>query len=351
VMRRYAPQVVLDLHEFTAAGRWVDKLGVVQKYDAMIQAATVGNMDAELAQRTRQGFVQRIQARWQRENLNSFAYHTTSADAQDKTVLMGGVQPDTGRNVGGLRPAVSLLVEIRGVGIGRAHLLRRVHTGVLASLETIQAAAEQGAELVQAVASAQTRAADNACQGELVVAAQHSSTRQRLEFLDAKTGEDRDIEVDWRSAERLNILRSRPRPCAYLIAPDQSAARERLQRLGVRIAQLNHAERLPVESYRLLAEDAGQRQDGRGTVDDGEGGAIRVLKVALEPADELIPPGTWYVSLKQPLSALIAAALEPDSQSSLAANRLLEPTRVWRVLREPATTALSPLPSAVPNAQ
>ena len=33
--------------------------------------------------------------------------------------------------------------------------------------------------------------------------------------------------------------------------------------------------------------------------------------------------GTFYISLAQPLANLVAAALEPDSQSSLAANRLL----------------------------
>jgi len=45
---------------------------------------------------------------------------------------MGGVQPDTGRNVSALHQAVSLLLEVRGVGLGRAHFARRVHTQVLA---------------------------------------------------------------------------------------------------------------------------------------------------------------------------------------------------------------------------
>jgi Zinc carboxypeptidase len=41
---RYAPQVVLDLHEFTVAGRWVSKFGAVMRADALLQAATVGNL-------------------------------------------------------------------------------------------------------------------------------------------------------------------------------------------------------------------------------------------------------------------------------------------------------------------
>ena len=39
---------------------------------------------------------------------------------------------------------------------------------------------------------------------------------------------------------------------------------------------------------------------------------------------ETVEPGTIYVPLDQPLAPLIAAALEPDSQSSWAASRLLD---------------------------
>jgi hypothetical protein len=38
----------------------------------------------------------------------------------------------------------------------------------------------------------------------------------------------------------------------------------------------------------------------------------------------VVRPGSFYVSLAQPLSPLVSAALEPDSQNSYAANRLLE---------------------------
>ena len=43
-----------------------------------------------------------------------------------------------------------------------------------------------------------------------------------------------------------------------------------------------------------------------------------------------------YVPLDQPLAGLIVAALEPDSQSSYAANRLLDPAgdRLLRVTSE-----------------
>ena len=57
VIATHRPQVVLDLHEFTVAGRWVDKFGAMQKLDAQVQPATVGNLHTG-------GVITLVEARW-----------------------------------------------------------------------------------------------------------------------------------------------------------------------------------------------------------------------------------------------------------------------------------------------
>lgn len=339
---KYRPQVVLDLHEFTVAGRWVDKFGAVQKYDALVQAAGVGNLDPALAAAAQAHYVDRLQAVWAAEGLSSFAYHTTSPDARDKVVSMGGVQPDTGRNTNGLKPAISLLIEGRGVGLGRAHFLRRVHTQALAALAVVETAGAQGAALIALVRDAGARTAAQACRGELVIAARHSLARQRLTFLDATSGAELPLEVDWRAAAPLDVQRARPRPCGYLLRADQAAALERLRRLGVQVQPVAQAGRWALERYAVQREGGGQRQDARGAIDDGEGGDIRLYEVATEAVSEVRGPGSVYVPLDQPMGALVAAALEPDSQSSFAANRLVELEGLRRVTARPAAALLGP---------
>ncbi len=211
---RYRPQVVLDLHEFTVGGRWIDKFGAVMKYDGLLQPATVGNLDAAIAASAQHDYVDAVQAAFTQAGLQGFKYHTTAGGkASDQTVSMGGVQPDTGRNVSALRQAVSLLLEVRGVGLGRAHFARRVQTQVLAATTVIETAARQGPALLQLTAQAGQRAKAEACHGDLVVEDWQTPMRQRLEFLDAKSGEERAIDVDWRSADPLKIANARPRPC------------------------------------------------------------------------------------------------------------------------------------------
>jgi hypothetical protein len=99
-----------------------------------------------------------------------------------------------------------------------------------------------------------------------------------------------------------------------------------------------------VEDYVIETEDAGQRQDGRGAIADDQG--IRVYKVHTDPARRPArtePAAGWFfVPMNQPLAGLVSAALEPDSQNSFAANRVLDITngQLRRVTGLPGVTAV-----------
>lgn len=341
---RYRPQVVLDLHEFTVGDRWVRKFGVVQYYDVLLQAATVGQLHPGIARAAEDEFLAKIRAALAAAGQRTSVYYTTSQDPDDKVVSMGGVQPDTGRNVNGLRQAVSILIETRGVGIGRAHLARRVHAHVTAALAVIEEAARQGPALVVRAQAADREVAAQACRGTLVIDARPRPGRHTMSFLDAVTGDERRLEVEWRSAEALEVTRERTRPCGYVFAPDQSAAVEGLRALGVELHEVIKAADWRVERYDVVATDEGVRQDARGAIDDGA--AIRVMTVRTRPTRELVVVGSYFVSLAQPLGSLVAAAMEPDSQNSFAANGMLDldAGRLRRVMAQPARSLLRQLP-------
>jgi hypothetical protein len=340
VARRYRPDVVLDLHEFTVGDRWVKKFGVLQKYDALIQAATVGNLQPAIAAEAERQFVGPVRQALAAEGLTSSVYHTTSPDPSDKVVSMGGVQPDTGRNVNGLRQAISLLIETRGVGIGRAHFARRVHTHVHAALTVIRQAASRGPRLVALTRAADAAAAGAACTGTLTIRAETTLTTRAMTFLDAVTGADRAIVVPWRSAATLRVRGARPRPCGYVLAGFEAAAVDRLRLLGVRLQQVRGETLWRVERYDVVSMTGGARQDARGAIDDGA--EVRLYTVRTSRQLEVVPAGSWYVDLAQPLQALVAAALEPDSQNSFAASALVDPAHggLRRVTAAPPADAL-----------
>ena len=50
VFVEYQPDVVLDCHEFGVKTRWLEKFGGLQRYDALIQYATVSNLSPALTE-------------------------------------------------------------------------------------------------------------------------------------------------------------------------------------------------------------------------------------------------------------------------------------------------------------
>ena len=353
-------QAVTDViaGQVTVAGRWISKFGAVMRADALLQAATVGNLSPALkAAQDRYLAAARnaVEAAGHRVD----DYHTTSSDAKDLSVAMGGVNADTGRNIGGLRHAISLLLETRGVGLGRAHYARRVQSHVLAALAVIEAAAQEGPALMLLHRQASVATAGLACSGEIEVVVRQTEQRRSLSFLDAKSGEPRDVDVRWLSSHEVNLERARTRPCGYLIGADQHVAVQRLRALGIEVATLGPTAGVApgagspptpwdVEDFVLEADATGQRQDARGAISDSQD-SIRVLRVQTRPSQRVPAPGSHYVTLNQPLAALVSAALEPDSQNSFVANRLLgiDAGQLHRVMRPPTIAEPVMPPSSV----
>ncbi len=319
--REFNPVVVVDSHEFSAMGRYLEKFGAAQRFDAMLQYAMTANLPEFVNKAAEEWFRRPLLARFDAERLSHEWYYTTSSDPADKKVSMGGVQPDTGRNINGLRNAVSLLVETRGGGIGRAHLQRRVHTHVVAVTSVLQSAAAHADDLVKLRRFVDADVAAKACQGQVVVEAAATPSEYNLRMLDPQTGADRIVNVAWDSALELHVVKRRARPCGYWLGADQLDAVLRLRGLGVQVQRLDEDAELRGEVYAETGRETAPRGDVRGSIADLAGALI--VKVDLVPALIDMPAGSYYVGLDQPLANLVVAAIEPDTQNSFMANRIV----------------------------
>lgn len=321
LVREFQPAVVVDAHEYTVVGRYQQKFGAVQRYDALVQYAMTANLPPFLTKASEEWFRQPLLASLKQQGLSSEWYYTTSTDLADKKLSMGGTQPDTGRNVNGLKNTVSILIETRGVGIGRWHLLRRVHTHVTAIGSILQSAADRGADLLKLRQYVEADVSAQACRGQAVVEAAATPSEYTLQMLDPVTGADKPLTVAWDSALVLREVKLRNRPCGYWLAADQVDAVSRLRLLGVRVEQVLAKGVMQGETYAETSRQQAQRQDVRGTIADAGG----VLRVEVQTARALIdvPVGSFYVPLSQPLANLVMAAMEPDTQNSYFASGIV----------------------------
>ena len=333
--REYQPAVVIDAHEYTVAGRFLQKFGAIQRFDGLLQYTTTGNTPEFITKAAEEWYRRPIVAALNEQKLSNEWYYTTSNDPQDLWVSMGGTRPDTGRNVYGLRNAISLLLETRGIGLERQHIQRRVHTHATALNAALKVTAERAGDLQKLLPFVRREVASQACQGQAVVDAGPTPGKFDLLMLDPETGADRVLKVDWNSSLVLQVSRARARPCGYWLAPSASAAVDRLKLLGLQVLQLNETGSVLGETYRETERSEGVRKDVRGTVAAGKPIAMVDVKLMRSLID--MPAGSYYVPLSQPLANLALAALEPDTQSSFYANGILEQLeQSARVMAEPS---------------
>ena len=318
----YQPDVVLDCHEFGVKQRWYEKFQSLQGYDALIQYATVPNLPSAITDAAEQLFRLPLLKAFDEAGLRHSWYYTSSYDPSDRKVSMGGVVPDTGRNIAGLRNAVSFLLETRGVGIGRAHFKRRVNTHLVAMNSILASAARNADALLALGRRVREEVSSAAGKGDIVVSGVATATKHTLELIDPQSGEDKRVEVEWRSALDIQIRLKRSRPFGYMLPASESNAAKHLRTLGVSVLRLNEDAAVNVERYRVTEAQEAKKEDVRR---NDEEGAVNVVRITTVTEAAIVPahPGDFYVPLDQPLANVITAALEPETQSSYAANRVL----------------------------
>lgn len=319
LVRTFDPVVVVDLHEYDALGNVADAGSPVPRFDALVQTATTENLAPFVTKAAEEWFRAPMVASLAAESLSTEWYFTMATPAWQAT--MGRVTPDVLRNVAGLHNAVGLLVETRGVGLGKHHLARRVFTQVTALTSILTHAASRADALVKLRRFVDLDVSALACRGEMTITAGMTTTERTWLMLDRSTGVDLPITARWDSALTLQPSKMRTRPCGYWLSGDENDAAARLRALGVRVEQIDEGGEVRGESYREVGADAAPDEANAASLANPQG--ERRLQVQTVPSLLDMPKGGYFVPLDQPLANLAVAALEPDSTFSYAAHRIV----------------------------
>lgn len=332
------PDVFVDAHEFSVATRWIDKFNALQFYDFTMAYATHPNIDPRLNDAAERLFSRNIARDVGAAGYSHFWYYTTAYDLKDKRVAGGGTAPDIGRNYAGLHNAISLLVESRGVGIGRDSLVRRVHTQYVVMASILKTAAEHAGEVRKVTQAARDeairRGRDPAADDRVAVTLKMPSRQQKLTMTDPETGNAKEVEVDWIDPREAVPALTRSRPYAYLVLPSFTEVARRLAMSGIQVRRLKAPVELEVESYEVT-----ERRQGGIFV---EGHIRSTVTTEVRTRKRVFPAGTYVYAMGQPGANLLVAALEPESNSSFVAIGIVPSDR--RGLANPQEAAPSEIP-------
>ena len=304
--QQWNPDVALDIHEYTPLRREFNLLrGVPTANAADVLFLPTGHLNAPLALRTLSEELFRREAE---VVLNSAGYasgfYFTPRVADGSLVLVKGAKsPQSSSTFQALTGAVSLFVEIRGIGLGPECYARRSECGFLVARQTLVTAAQHRASIKRKIEQARKRTLK--ATEPIYVTFTSDTVRHVVSFIDYEANELFKTELPTLDAMQVTPQLVRTRPKAYLLDALCTEAVCKLRALGVHIEQVTRVQKAKVERYKVTRLYRAEKE--------WEG--IHPVNVETDVYEDNVelPIGSWLVPLAQPLGNLVATLLEPES--------------------------------------
>ena len=330
---RYAPAVTVDAHEYYAvrdAMSAVTGRSQLESHDLLIQGAENPNVPDRVRALTNNLFIRNATRDVRESGLRVHEYYFVTVHQAEEAGGIGALELNSGstaarigRNFHGLINQVSILLESRGIGIGRQSFRRRVYTQLVAMQSIVETAYRQAGLLKSTIALAKaeviSKGAVTGDKDPIVLQARRTEfPNYEVPYIDAVSGRKLLLPVRYRRYDPLIPVFSRERPFAYILTPSASRAKDRLTAFGVQVLPFDQAKRLPVQAFRVTTASSDRRPY--------EGVRRRRARVTMEPTELTVPSGSHIVYMSQSLGNLIAELLEPEGGDSFVTFGILKAT-------------------------
>ncbi len=341
-MNAYYPEVVIQLHEYSVYDSDFDHIGdegALKYHDVMVLSGRNLNTPKQLKEYADgdDGFIQSTSNQLAKFGYSDRSYYYAIGVNGEKPLISEGKGLlRTGRNIYGVQPSFSFLVESRGIGIGRESFKRRVHGQIVSQTSLLNHTAENASKVAQMVSQSRediTEKGKNTNDDDkIVVESKRKVYKDKsLTVVDIAKGETKEIPVDYKSSEDSIPLLERERPRAYIMPPGNDEVVEKLQNLGVEVKQLIKPLNVDVESYTV--------SDQVKSSIAYEGHYRNWVKTEINEKKIHFPTGSYLFDMAQPRANLIALALEPEADDSYVTFNFIpaeldEEISVYRLMEE-----------------
>lgn len=305
LVRDYRPSVLLDAGEFDAIEPTLQRFQAVRANDMGLQYAVTPNGHEFVTKAAREWMFQPVSDALRQAGLRTDWAFEAAGNSAASGFAMGTIEPTSLSNASSLKNVASLEASSRGSDLGRTHVQRRVHSQVQAMTAVLESAAQRANDLRQVQSFVARDIASRACHGTLAVQALPLHEQRDVTLVDAASAQLVQKPAAWSNSLTLRHPRTRSNACGYWLSANAVQAVERLGMLGVNVQRVAELSPIDAEVYQAANPTQGADQ-------------VHLGRLTFEAA-----PGSYYVSMNQPLAFLAAAALEPDTPYSYYTHGIL----------------------------
>lgn len=308
----FAPDVELDLHEYNPfRGDYLQfgSFGVSAPSDVMFLYSENPNYQKPLQDIVKNTYLPSLQKTLTDNYMTYCKYFTSNTQDGETYLSMGGASPRSTANAFGLSNTVTLLLEVRGTGMGKTEFKRRVYASYLVALNTLKFSVENATAIKTAIKEATELKTD------IVVTQKNLEESRTMPFIDIQKNKLIDVELPVRDASNRenNIVRMRPE--GYAILGEHKALADKLIQLGVIVDVLDTDRTIDVEAYTISSYRNGE--------EEFEGFHEQIVRAKVSKKTITLPKGTFMVTMDQRNANMAAVVLEPEADNGFVRYQVL----------------------------
>lgn len=308
----WQPEVALDIHEFRPLRKEFTQLRqrpAATYADALFLPTGHPNVPLVLRELTSDLFQPAAEKALAAAGYTSCFYFTPTVKEGRLYLVKGAKSPQSSSTSFGLSNAVSMFVEIRGIGLGPVSFGRRTDVGFRVGYSLLQTALRHKQEVKKGVQEAVRQTVSR--KAPAVVTFEPQEKVYSVQFIDLNRSEAFTAELPALDGLRNTFGLTRYRPKAYFLADTCVREVKNLRTLGIEVERLEQLETVEVERY-VVSDYAQSNQVWEGIY------PVRV-RTSLEKVTRTFPVGSYRVDPAQRGGNLAVTLLEPESENGFVA--------------------------------
>ena len=321
-INKFSPDVMVDFHEYKPYR--VDfvnfgEYGTTSMYDCMFLYSGNLNVCPSIKTVIEKTFLPPAKLKLDENGLKYHNYLSSKHKNNKIYFNLGSVSPRSSATSFALGNTISMLMEIRGVGLNRNSFKRRVYTTYLLAHSFLKTSIDNS-EYIQS-----TLKNCNNFPEEITIKFKREKSNYKLNMIDVYNNDIIDVDIVLNNGLKCENQTTRKRPFYYFIDKDLSIVTDKLKILGLTIDTLKFDELFELESYKIISQKKSSVKF--------QGFYENIVSTTIVKEQKVLKKGTFVVPMDQRKSNLAVETLEPEMLSGFLRFNVIEPNDIQKIYR------------------
>ena len=321
-INEFDPHVMVDFHEykpyrvdFVKFGEY----GTTSMFDCMFLYTGNLNVCPSIKETIENVFLPRAKQQLDTYGLKYHNYLSSKHKNNSVYFNLGSVSPRSSATSFALGNCISMLMEVRGVGLNRTSFKRRIFTTYSLAYSFLKTTIQEKTLINEKLTSCHD------FPEQIVISYKKEKSPYKLNMIDVYNKAIVPIDIVLHNGLACEATKTRARPNYYLVEKKLTQVVEKLSILGLKIDTLQYDELLEVESYIITSQ--------RKSPALFQGFYENIVTTKLQTKQILFEKGTFVVPMNQSRSNLAVETLEPEMLSGFLRFNVIEPEDISKIHR------------------